>query len=104
MPRRSTPDRLLVAKLMGVAERHAAKSTPTDEAVAELQVLARGRADLLAHVAGTELGAAETGRHPDWPRRAAELCMAAGADETLIPAVQAEVRERLTRPLYQSHG
>lgn len=104
MPRRSTPDQLLVAELTGTAGRHAAKGTPTEEAVAELQALARGRADLLAHVAGTQLGSAETSLHPAWPRRAAELCIAAGADESRIPAIAAEVRERLARPLYQSHG
>lgn len=103
MPRRVNPDRILVAKLTGTAGRHASRGTATDEAIAELKALAGGRADLLAQVAGTALGAAETSPHPPWCRREAELCILAGADESLVPAIAAEVKAHLRRPLHTTH-
>jgi hypothetical protein len=95
---RPQADRILVAQLTGEA-RFRAKWRPLtgDEeaaAVAGLQALAGGRADLLAEVAGLLEGASE-GR-PDEPlaRQAAALCRAAGADPDAIPAWAAEGRRR----------
>ena len=82
-------DRLLGARLMGIAKRHAPWREPTQEetdaTVRELREIAVDRPDLLAETAGPLMGASE-GR-PDEPRSkaAAQLCIAAGADEALIP-------------------
>jgi len=46
---------------------------------------ARGRADLLAQVAGIFEGASEGELDKPLARQAAHLCRLAGADETLIP-------------------
>jgi hypothetical protein len=56
-------------------------------AVGEMRKLAGGRADLLAHVCGIELGFGE-GEPADTMSlslRVAALCREAGADESLIP-------------------
>lgn len=83
------PDRVLVSEIHGEARRHVSRRELTaDEhaaAVAGLRELAAGRADLLAEVAGTLLGASEGGLDEPLMRQAAELCRAAGADEALIP-------------------
>src|SRR5579859_39772 len=82
------PDRLRYARIAGAAARHAQgwRLTAAEEAaaVAELTEAAAGRADLLAERAGTALGFGE-GR-PDAARyqQIAELCIAAGADRSLI--------------------
>jgi len=82
------PDRLRYAQIAGAAARHAQgwRLTADEEAraIAELTEAAGGRADLLAERAGTALGFGE-GR-PDAARyqQIAELCIAAGADQTLI--------------------
>jgi hypothetical protein len=57
-------------------------------AVAELQELAGGRPDLLAEHAGVCLGWVQHGTPAEAPcfRAEADLCIAAGADETQIPA------------------
>ena len=86
MPRKPDPDRLLVARLSGIAARHARRGGPTDEAVAELREVAKSRADLLADVAGTALGAADAHGWPEAHHRQAELCILAGADESRIPS------------------
>jgi hypothetical protein len=55
--------------------------------VAELPQVAGDRCDLLAEVAGLELGAAD-GKGREYQARGqaiAELCRMAGADESLIP-------------------
>jgi hypothetical protein len=86
--RRSDPDRILVVQLGGTARRHSRWHALTAEeeaaAVAELREVAGGRADLLAEVAGVEVGFAEEW---DEPRavQAADLCRRAAADEKLIP-------------------
>jgi hypothetical protein len=84
-------DRLLVARLDGIAQRHARWGALTEDekaaGVAELREAADGRADLLAEVAGLALGTAES-RGPEYEARAqaiAGLCRLAGADESLIP-------------------
>jgi hypothetical protein len=71
------PDRLLVARLDGVAKGHARWREPAEPEIAaaatELREVAGNRADLLAEVAGILLGASE-GR-PDEPRaRARPSC------------------------------
>ena len=91
-------DRLLVARLTGVAERHARWREPaaaeTAAAVAELRAIAGGRADLLAEVAGILLGASEGELDEPRSRAAAQLLVAAGADEALIPQWIEEGRRR----------
>jgi hypothetical protein len=91
-------DRLLVARLTGVAKRHAQWREPTAAevvaAVAELQAIAGGRADLLAEVAGILLGAGEGELDEPRSRAAAQLLVAAGADEALIPQWIEEGRRR----------
>ena len=92
------PDRLRYAQIAGAAARHAQgwRLTADEEAraIAELTEAAAGRADLLAERAGTALGFGE-GR-PDSARyeQIAELCLAAGADQTLIEGWTNVGRER----------
>jgi len=93
-------DRMLTAKLTGIARRHARWGDLDDDqaaaAVAELREVADGRADLLAEVAGISLGASEA-RGPGYEalgQAVAELCRAAGADEEAIPAWTEEGRRR----------
>ena len=81
------PDRLQYAQIAGAAARHARAWLTADEqaaAVAELKQAAAGRADLLAECAGTALGFGEGGQDAARYRQIAELCIAAGADQTLI--------------------
>lgn len=92
-------DRVLVGEIRGEARRQGSRRELTADgrtaAVAGLRELAAGRADLLAEVAGTLLGASEGGLDEPLMRQAAELCRAAGADEALIPGwVEAERRRR----------
>jgi len=95
---RPSADRILVAQLTGEA-RHRAKWRPLtgDEeaaAVAELQALAGGRADLLAEVAGIYEGTSEGELDEPLARQAAGLCRQAGADPETIPAWIEEGRRR----------
>ncbi len=82
-------DQALLAEITGVARRLARGRTLTDaerqEAAATLNEVAKGRADLLAECARLALGA--HGGSPDEARRlqAAQLCIDAGADLSLIP-------------------
>jgi hypothetical protein len=95
---RPQPDRLLIAKLDGIAWRHARWHEPaqqeTDAAVAELRELAPDRPDLLAEVAGVLVGFHEDGLDEPRAKAAASFCMAAGADEALIPGWIEEGRQR----------
>lgn len=95
---RPSGDRLLVARLTGVAKRHAHWREPTSAetvaAVAELRAIADGRAGLLAEVAGILLGASEGELDEPRSRAAAQLLVAAGADEALIPQWTDEGRRR----------
>ena len=83
------PDRILVAELTGTARHHARwrelAQDDQDAAVTELRELADGRADLLAEVTGIFEGASDGELDEPLARQAAQLCRAAGADETLIP-------------------
>jgi hypothetical protein len=102
------PDRLIVAELTGAARRHAQwrelTEAETGAAVAELQEIAGGRADLLAEVAGILIGASDG--KPDEPRSkgAAELCRLAGADEDLIPQWTGEGRRRVATARLMPHS
>jgi hypothetical protein len=91
-------DRILTARISGAAARLARvrEWTPEIEARAagELRELAGGRGDLLAEVAGLQLGAGEGRPDEDWSRRSAALCVAAGADESAIGRWAEVGRER----------
>jgi hypothetical protein len=82
-------DQALLAEITGVARRLARGRALTDagrqEAAATLSEVAKGRADLLAECARLALEAHEGS--PDEARRlqAAQLCIDAGADLSLIP-------------------
>jgi hypothetical protein len=86
----SGPDsaRLIVARISGVALRHASWREPTEPeiaaAVAELREVAGDRPDLLAEEAGILLGFHEGGLDEPRAKAAARLLIAAGADESLI--------------------
>jgi hypothetical protein len=96
----SDRDRLLVARICGIAKRHArwgdlTQAHKTAE-VAELREVAGDRGDLLAEEAGIALGTSED-KGPQYRAQAqaiAELCRLAGADESLIPAWIEEGRRR----------
>jgi hypothetical protein len=91
-------DRLLVARLDGIAKRHARWREPTESevatALAELRQVAGDRPDLLAEVAGILMGASEGRLDEPRSRAAAQLCIAAGADESLVPGWVEEGRRR----------
>src|SRR5215831_14364928 len=94
----SKRDRALLAEIIGVARRLARGRPLTgaeqQEAAAALSQVARGRADLLAESAGLAIGTHEGG--PDEARhlQAAQLCIEAGADLSLIPQWVEEGRRR----------
>ena len=91
---------MLAGRLTSIAQRRARWGELTEDetaaAVAELQEIAGGRADLLAEVAGIALGTSE-GRGEEYRAQAqavAGLCRLAGADESLIPQWTDEGRRR----------
>ena len=96
--KRIEPDRILVAQLTGEARYDARWRELSDDeeaaAVAELQALAGGRADLLAEVAGILDCASEGELDEPLPGQAAGLCRKAGADPEVIPARVEEGRRR----------
>ena len=91
-------DRLLVARISGIAKRHAQWRAPTGAeiaaAVAELREVVGDRPDLLAEEAGIVLGFHEGGLDEPRAKAAARLLIAAGADESLIPQWIQEGRRR----------
>jgi hypothetical protein len=91
-------DRLLVARIAGIAKRHAGWGALSEAelvvAVAELREVAGDRPDLLAEEAGILIGASEGRLDEPRARAAAQLCIAAGADESVIPAWIEEGRRR----------
>ena len=95
------PDHIRYAQIAGAAARHVQdwRFTAEDEAaaMAELTLAAAGRTDLLAERAGTALGFSEGGLEPARNRQIAELCIAAGADQTLIERWIAVGRELAAR-------
>jgi hypothetical protein len=94
-------DRLLVARLDGIAQRHARWGALTEDekpaGAAELRQVAGDRPDLLAEVAGLAIGTAEIkGREYQARGHAVtELCRLAGADEQAIPAWIEEGKRRV---------
>ena len=93
-------DRLLIARLDGIARRHARWGGLTEAekgaGAGELHGVAGDRRDLLAEVAGLALGTAE-GKGQEYQARGqaiAELCRMAGADESLIPQWHQVGRQR----------
>lgn len=95
---RPDADRLLLARIAGIAKRHASWREPTGPeiaaAVAELREVAGDRPDLLAEEAGIQLGFYEGGLDEPRAKAAAQLLIAAGADESLIPGWIDEGRRR----------
>ena len=91
-------DRLIVARISGVALRHANWREPAGDeiaaAAAELREVAGDRPDLLAEEAGILLGFHQGGLNEPKARSAAQLLIAAGADESLIPGWIEEGRRR----------
>ena len=85
---RPDPDHLQYGRIAGTAARHAPawqlRGGEKAAAIAELAEVADGRADLLAKCAGLALGYGERRPEADHYQRMAELCIAAGADKTLI--------------------
>jgi hypothetical protein len=99
-------DRILIARLSGLAQRHARWGGLSEDeraaGAAELRELAGDRPELLAHVAGLALGAAQgNGREYEARGQAiADLCRLAGADESLIPQWAEEGKRRAAaRPM-----
>jgi len=94
-------DRLIVARLTGVAWRHARwGALDEDQAAAgaaELREIADDCGDLLAEVAGLALGTAEARgeRYTAKGQAVAGLCRLAGADETAIAGWAEEGRRRV---------
>jgi hypothetical protein len=109
------PDRLRYAQIAGAAARHAqtwltaeqeaaAAAEQEAAAAAELAQAAAGRADLLAECAGTALGFGEGGQDAARYRQIAELCIAAGADRSLIGRWIAVGRERAAAARARPHA
>ena len=93
----SKRDKALLAEITGVARRLARgqlSGAEQQEAAATLSQVARGRADLLAESAGLAIGAHEGGRDEARHLQAAQLCIDAGADLSLIPRWVEEGRRR----------
>src|SRR2546430_14263228 len=104
----SKRDRALLAEITGVARRLArGRSLPgaeQQEAAATLSQVAQGRANLLAESAGLAIGSHEGGRDEARHLQAAQLCIEAGADLSLIPHWGEEGPRRSGHrpsPLYQ---
>ena len=93
----SKRDKALLAEITGVARRLARgqlSGAEQQEAAAALSQVAQGRADLLAESAGLAIGAHEGGRDEARYLQAAQLCIDAGADLSLIPQWVEEGRRR----------
>ena len=100
------PDRLRYAQIAGAAARHAQAWLTAEQeaaAVAELRQAAGGRTDLLAECAGTALGFGEGGQDAGRYRQIAELCIAAGVDETLVEAWIEVGRQRASTAAALTH-
>jgi len=101
------PDRLRYAQIAGAAARHAQAWLTAEQeaaAVAELTEAAAGRADLLAECAGTALGFGEGGQDAGRYRQIAELCIAAGADRSLLDHWIAVGRQRAAAAAATPHA
>lgn len=93
------PDKHREIALTGLARRHAMEDTSDPEAIAELRLLAQGRADLLAEAAGMAIGGylAAPGMNDPRTLRAGWLLVAAGADPTLVTGHVDATRRRVGR-------
>jgi hypothetical protein len=83
--------------ILGVMRRRARDDETTAAALAGLREILKGRDDgpeLLAETAGLLLGFHEGDLHEARARNAAGFCVAAGADESLIPQWQEAGRQR----------
>jgi hypothetical protein len=107
----SDADRLLVARISGIALRHARWHEPagdeTAAAVAELREIAGDRPDLLAEEAGILLGFHEGSLDEPRAKAAASFCIAAGADPDRIAKwvqVGRERAEQAGRPPFSRPG
>jgi hypothetical protein len=99
MDSREKQDRILKARISGVASRHASAGGGLNgparaAAVAELAELAAGRSDLLAEFAGMEVGLHEGDLDEDCRVLAAQLCIEAGADTSQVAQWIEEGRRR----------
>jgi hypothetical protein len=92
-------DRILAAQITGTARRHSRWRPLTEaeetQAITELADLAQGRSDLLAQVAGLQIGCYEGDIDEPRRRQAAGLLLKAGADPDRIPAWIEIGRERV---------
>ena len=100
-----------MARISGIARRHASWRAPAENeiaaAVAELREVAGDRPDLLAEEAGIQLGFHEGGLDEPRAKAAAQLLIAAGADENLIPGWIEQGRRRAEirrRPPFSNPG
>jgi hypothetical protein len=78
-------DRILFARISGVASRHAGRPVSDAARARAVADLAAGRSDLLARYAGLAVGVHEGDLDEERYLRAAQLCIDAGADASLIP-------------------
>ena len=93
----SKRDKALLAEITGVARRLARgqlSGAEQQEAAATLSQVAHDRADLLAESAGLAIGSHEGDRDEARHLQAAQLCIEAGADLSLIPQWVEEGRRR----------
>jgi hypothetical protein len=97
--RASDSDRMLTARSMSVAKRHAPWREPTQDetnaAMPGLREVAGDRRDLLAEVAGILLGASEGRLDEPRSKATASFCIAAVADQSSIPGWIEEGRRRV---------
>lgn len=99
MGRPLRPDRALEIALTGRARRHALGTTPRNEAIEELRLIAKGRSDLLAEACGLVLGgylALPGSQHPGI-LHAAALLAEAGADPRLVAGFADQARNNALR-------
>src|SRR5712692_4518081 len=100
-------DRIIVAQIAGAASRNARTHPLTQaelqDAIAELAAVVDGRADLLAEHAGLAVGRHEGDLDESHHLRAAQLCINAGADTSLIPRWIEEGRRRAAAAAAKRH-
>jgi hypothetical protein len=83
-----SPDNYLLSQIADICRWYAVGGSPTAQrqaaAFAELAEITAGRTDLLARYAGQALAQHDTGPDAAMHERAAQLCIMAGADMSLI--------------------
>ena len=93
-----SPDEQMLAQIADVCRWFAAGGPPTSRrqaaALAELAHITAGRTDLLARYAGQTLARHDNGPEAAVRERAAQLCITAGADMSLIDRWSREGRGR----------